>query len=252
MTSCSCWRRRCLRRAPMSATARARPGGWMERPRRLQGSGSAMQQMLRQRPQVLQMRRARQMSGVRSRQRQKNRLPPQKRGGGAVLAPPAIADVAPGRVPDPTPPPPPPPPVARPADRRRRGREDVEAGWERWVLPDGRGELVYNPIDNSLAAHCHDARHWRCRLNRTCNRLRMRPAQGRPIGQLVAWLFDAARHESREAHFNARREEVVIDWSTRSRARAWFRENCPDSAAAFAKERPMGDDSRDEPIGVPG
>lgn len=173
-------------------------------------------------------------------------------GGVAVLAPPAIADVAPGRVPDPTPPPPPPPPVARPADRRRRGREDVEAGWERWVLPDGRGELVYNPIDNSLAAHCHDARHWRCRLNRTCNRLRMRPAQGRPIGQLVAWLFDAARHESREAHFNARREEVVIDWSTRSRARAWFRENCPDSAAAFAKERPMGDDSRDEPIGVPG
>jgi hypothetical protein len=152
---------------------------------------------------------------------------------------------------------PPPPPHAKGRGRGRgRGRvrlpRDLEEDWERWPLPDGLGEIVYNPADKSLDAHCNHGCHAACRLNRTINE-GPRAAQGRPMGQLLAWLLAQGNYTCRQLHFDVRKDEAVVGFPQRLAARNWGK-LYPQLAGAFAKERPM--DGRDrgfeEPLGLPG
>ena len=103
----------------------------------------------------------------------------------------------------------------------------------------GYGELVYNERDLSLGAHCGCANHVLCRLNRTVVAGgASRPAQGRPIGQLVAWLRAGAAYETRGDHFAARRQEAAVSFPQRLAARRWL-EGLPGMADLFALERPQ-------------
>ena len=55
-----------------------------------------------------------------------------------------------------------------------------------WRVP-GYGSLRYDTSLNILSSHCACRPHGLCGMNRTCKAGR-RPAQGQPLGYLLAWL----------------------------------------------------------------
>ncbi len=126
-----------------------------------------------------------------------------------------------------TPPPPlPPPPIPPPPEplregfddepprrRRRKGVDDpeVEAGIY-WNVPGGR--ICF--LKDELSAHCNHPPHKDtknpCRLNRTIRpHAHSKYAQGRPLGYLLAWLEDQARHPHRTSHNRVRLQNTAED-----------------------------------------
>ncbi len=106
------------------------------------------------------------------------------------------------------------------------------------------GEIKWGAANSTLSAHClwcnaalgeEVPSHGLCRLDRTTRPSLTRPAQGRPLGFLVAWLRRAPFHETREAHFDDRLGGV-IDLAERQAARAWA-EATPGMAEPLSKER---------------
>ena len=63
------------------------------------------------------------------------------------------------------------------------------------------GAIRYKATDNSLCAHC--TIHEDCRTTRTCRESKRKnkfTGQGRPLGYLAAWLYNAERFKSKREH----------------------------------------------------
>lgn len=107
------------------------------------------------------------------------------------------------------------PPSRRPP--RFEGRNMI------WEVPGGR--IVFNVTAGSLDAHCGNPSHANarnpCRLNRTVSRGSRNPAQGRPIGMLLAWLSVSDSFPSRAAHHAARSDGSVLSLVLRRELRIW-------------------------------
>ena len=103
------------------------------------------------------------------------------------------------------------------------------------------GELRFSATDGYIRAFCsHHGSD--CRRQRTTAAAAHRPAQGRCIGELVAWLMSAEDHESRSAHVKARKSS----YEKRVEARRVF--NGLPHASVFARnERPRRDGEDEEP-----
>jgi hypothetical protein len=138
---------------------------------------------------------------------------------------------------------PPPPPAAAACGVRREGP------WLKFILPGGLGHIVWNHDARSLDGHC--PHHKNCRMNRTVNPSVSKPAQGRPLGQIIAWLRDGPNHTSKAAHDATKRREAVVSWPQRSAAREWLT-TLQGIEVMLEKERPCRDGERQEPFGLPG
>jgi hypothetical protein len=147
--------------------------------------------------------------------------------------------------------PPPPPPLAVPAAARTRHVD---------YLIDARGDgltlLKHDTKLNILAAHCRHPEHGRqCRLNRSLNGNARKPAQGSPIGFLIAWLLcagDFSGPDAQKLHSDSSKQPEVFfdaryDFATRSLARAWLKDNYPDWLALFNLEYGDGTEPEDQP-----
>jgi hypothetical protein len=121
--------------------------------------------------------------------------------------------------------------------------------WLRFDLP-GIGYLVYDEKSESIGAHC--SRHKTCRLNRSIRANARRPAQGRPLGQLIAWLQASVHFESQANHKSTAREEGYVSWVQRNAAREWAM-GLPGFVDTMAcLERHQRPDERVEPINLAG
>ena len=113
----------------------------------------------------------------------------------------------------------------------------------RLPLPDGVGEVRYNPADKFFRAHC--PKH-----GKTCARRRAafagRQGQGRPLGALILWLKDARYFANRAEHMAA----PVGSYESRLAARREFAD--VDGMERFrAREREPGNDEGEEPRSLP-
>lgn len=93
----------------------------------------------------------------------------------------------------------PPPPAALP---KRRAR-DTTRHPERLVdiRGDGKAMLKYDTKLHILSAHCNHTDHGpHCRVNRTLKPRDSNPAQGRPLGLLMAWLNFADAYATKGTH----------------------------------------------------
>lgn len=148
----------------------------------------------------------------------------------------------------------PPAPPPQPVDNRPRLAQHRPDGhgrsqpWMRWELP-GLGALVLDETQNSLAAHC--PLHPLCRMNRTLNSSRSRAHQGRPLGQLVAWLQYGPNVTTQAEHMRHRRSDDAVGYPARCRAREHLA-SFPDMDVVFALERPARPGERTEPLGLAG
>lgn len=179
---------------------------------------------------------------------------------GELLGPQAADDPAPA--PDVVEPPPP-----HPAPRGKRvGGAAAERPYT-FELGDDMGKLVYEPVQQILAAHCsHGGRYGAhgpsaCRLNRKCTaaaaHMRSRAWQGRPIGLLVAWLRarDEECCDSRAAHFaltDGRGENPLLNFEARQAAREWLSSpasglSADQLAQLLSLERPVVEGEGPEP-----
>ena len=116
------------------------------------------------------------------------------------------------------------------------------APWSRFEVP-GLGYLVLDEGQGrrrrSLNAHCQHG-HGLCRLNRSLLPGR-NPAQGRPVGLLLAWLrapCDSHRFLDREQHLALSRcaNDPAVSFEARTAAREWAA-TVPELQAAMALER---------------
>lgn len=123
--------------------------------------------------------------------------------------------------------------------------------WAKWEI-DGFGILVLNEHKGlSLAAHCAGCR---VRVNRTLMRSGQRnPAQGRPLGFLVAWLWargfpcDSGGHRALRDNAAA----TAVSYEQRARARQWIQDRSAYFQRILDLERPRDADEGDEPVGMP-
>ncbi len=122
--------------------------------------------------------------------------------------------------------------------------------WARYEIP-GLGYLVLDEKANSLNAHC--AAHGSlCRLNRSLNSNDRRPAQGRPVGQLIAWLQCQGSFADAAAHKASARQEAFVGWATRFEARTWAKALPDFEEQILPLERPLARGEREEPFALPG
>lgn len=96
------------------------------------------------------------------------------------------------------------------------GEVEPRGAGEAAVEPRGAGEvevvflvlggtLAYYSKRNRFYAYCQEASHGKsCRLERTAHAGK-RKGQGRPVGLLMAWLQDGARHANQKDHVNSAR-----------------------------------------------
>ena len=113
----------------------------------------------------------------------------------------------------------------------------------RLTLPDGVGELRYNPAGKFFRAHC--PKH-----GKTCARRRAafagRQGQGRPLGSLLLWLKDARYFANKAEHMAA----PVGSYESRLARRREFAD--VEGMDRFrAREREPGNDEGDEPRSIP-
>ena len=169
------------------------------------------------------------------------------------------ASAAPAAFPVPPVPPPPEPPAEHQEDRPQRRRGDL---LHRFEIRRGErllGTLVFNKNSGSLDAHC-ELHGPRCRVNRTLNESATRPAQGRPLGFLLAWLFATEAGDvfaCQREHFQSRLGKLpwshLYTFEVRAAARDWL-EADPEWALwldrSGCKERPMRGDEEREPHGL--
>jgi hypothetical protein len=144
-----------------------------------------------------------------------------------------------------------PPPVPPPPRREDAVASGVrhEGPWLKYLLPGGLGHIIWNHDARSLDGHC--PLHKNCRMNRTVNSSSGKPGQGRPMGQIIAWLRDGPNHTSAAAHGATKRSEVVVSWPLRVAAREWV-STLPGIEVMLEKERPCRDGERQEPFSLPG
>ena len=163
-------------------------------------------------------------------------LPPDAAAEEPVVAPPPPAPDAAAAEPVPPPPPPLAGPGAERGDRMRHIQYDVDA------RGDGQSFLKLDTKLNILAAHCRHPDHGnKCRMNKTLKARASKPAQGRPIGFLIAWLQCAGDFESQQLHSasNSFLNALVdprYDFANRSRARADVKDHFLDWQELFALE----------------
>lgn len=122
----------------------------------------------------------------------------------------------------------------------------MDGPWLKYQLPDNQGVLVFDHHSNSLGAHC--PRHRLCRMNRTLNQSVARPGQGRPLGQLIAWLLAAPACATKPDHDRAKtRDAETMSYPSRSRAREWAR-TLPGIQQILDLERALRPGERSEPL----
>jgi hypothetical protein len=135
------------------------------------------------------------------------------------------------------------PPVRRPARRPPPGH------WVRFVIPEDVGVIVYDARHNSLGAHC--PHHETCRMNRTCEGSTSREYQGRPLGQLVAWLLLGAGVATKQEHDRCKHNEIRLSYDSRRNAREWLAGH-EGFGELFALEHAQRVGEQPEPLGLPG
>ncbi|CAE7589018.1 unnamed protein product [Symbiodinium sp. CCMP2456] len=105
-----------------------------------------------------------------------------------------------------------------PADASSRVKTVKEESFPVWRL----GSIRYNPRSQTYTAFC--SQHGEgCKRNRTCkapSTRSSRPGQGRPLGQLLAWLKDAKNFSDAEQHVHG--STVHLDYESRRAARISF------------------------------
>jgi hypothetical protein len=115
------------------------------------------------------------------------------------------------------------------------------------------GFFVFDEAKESLNAHCR--RHGRlCRLNRTvrASNYNNRSGQGRPVGQLGAWLVGADKYPDWTSHKAAARDERIVSWALRDRFRTWAESLPRFRESVSVLERPPRGGERSEPFALPG
>lgn len=104
------------------------------------------------------------------------------------------------------------------------------------------GELRYYPASQRFAAHCENPLHGVCRREKVATG-GLRPAQGRPLGYLVAWL--------ERADYQTHRDHLVctkfISLAERQAARLKLEEAIGANSELFAMERPRRSGEPAEP-----
>lgn len=162
--------------------------------------------------------------------------PPDEPVEGAAPPPPMAVPPPPAEPPPPPLPPPlePPPPALPVARGPRRGGLVAHPAYSVDVRGDGRCIIRHDTVQKQWGAHCRLPAHGHlCRLNRTLKERAGNPAQGRPLGFLLAWLQSAGDFESKEEHMQlGRSPHFILDermsHRTRVRARVWLRDAEPD------------------------
>jgi len=117
-----------------------------------------------------------------------------------------------------------------------------------YVEVAGGGRIVYYKTRREFYAECplrglgHQGNRRRSRTSRASEGNR-KPAQGRPLGLLLAWSEAAEHHENSDSH------KVLFEttWDDRKRARQYLK-TLPGFDALFHFERPLeaGEDSEPE------
>jgi hypothetical protein len=124
-------------------------------------------------------------------------------------------------------------------------------GWFQFpVEHDGEmlGALVSNGVN--MNAHCFSTSH--CSGGASCHTDRLlregrRPAQGRPLGLLVAWLLRHSKHATKSSHQDIKPLLSSRNgYAERCRAREWLKAQ-GGFQEAFALERPSRDGESSEP-----
>lgn len=173
-------------------------------------------------------------------------------------------------------PPPPPPPYSPPAspdgdlgaelvvgeaaaaDAAPRAAAVDRVAHPDWPICRGGvniGSIKYDTVRGFLAAHCGNPAHGKlCRLNRTCRpAARGRPAQGRPLGLLLAWLECHRHYPTKEAHHDITSTRNIclcphLSEAKRSEARAALQVEDPETYNTLAGlERDRRADEGSEP-----
>ena len=168
-------------------------------------------------------------------------------------------DPLPPPPPSPQPRPPQPPPAGGPGgdhDGAAPKRRKVRAGWERlevWKDDQFMGELVWNDAMTSLNAHCPNAAHCtqgHCHTDRSLTDGR-KAGQGRPLGFLLAWLFEHAACATKDLHQDLKKSlGQAFGLQKRRDARDWARAQGGAYDELFGKERPRRDGEPDEPDSI--
>ncbi len=123
------------------------------------------------------------------------------------------------------------------------------------------GHLVLNRKSGSLDAHCECQMHkvdGPCHTNRSLKQNDLRPAQGRPLGFLVAWLHAGGHSNERQDHAECRRGKgPLADWVSHEHRLRLRRGMMADPeflawcASEGVQERACGSDEPEEPTRLP-
>ena len=134
------------------------------------------------------------------------------------------------------------PEPSAPAEASSRVKTVREETFPVWRL----GTIRYNPRSQTYTAFC-SAHGEGCKRNRTCkapSSRSSRPGQGRPLGQLLAWLKDGKNFSDAEQHVHG--STAHLDYESRRAARIGFL--ALEGAAHFARhERAKEPGESDEP-----
>jgi hypothetical protein len=150
-----------------------------------------------------------------------------------------------------------PPPAPVPPDesvQRRRGA--LTHGWELLPVFSDAGEIIgnlsFNESEQKINAHCvrpeHNVGKTKCHMDRLIKgKGPGRKGQGRPLGTLVAWLWDAQYMDDKEDHQLCKSRILSADSpAQRIEARAWLKAK-PEFQRLFRMERVRGEGEESEP-----
>lgn len=154
-------------------------------------------------------------------------------------------DAAPVAQPPPIQPPPAPeqPAARQGGDSAKRSHVDRSSVMA-YAVPGG--EIRYYPATRRFVAHCENPLHGVCRREKLAF-AGARPAQGRPLGYLQAWLLDAD-YGSHDEHLAC---TALLDLPTREAGRQALKEAIGEAADLFAMERPRKEGEPEEPAECP-
>jgi hypothetical protein len=110
------------------------------------------------------------------------------------------------------------------------------------------GKVAHYAGSSSMEATCNCPTHGKCRLTRTVNESSVvgREGQGRPVGQLVAWLAKGNSLPNKDAHMGIGN---TLSFADRTAARATLAAmGTTDVTGLFAAERPSRAGESLEPV----
>ena len=125
------------------------------------------------------------------------------------------------------------------------------------IRGDGLAEFRHDTLRNILALHCHHPSHGsRCRLNRVLYGSTRKPAQGRPVGLMLAWARCADQYPDQKSHSRASMFphiliEENLNYSAREAARMWAKSQPHLVAMMDNLERKREPGEGEEPIVPP-